>query len=43
MNHPVHWGLVDRWYDPECPERIADASMLVNALGAVPASIMAPR
>ncbi|MGV9832986.1 Dabb family protein [Nocardia niigatensis] len=22
MNHPVHWGHVDRWFDPECPERI---------------------
>ncbi|MET7774017.1 Dabb family protein [Nocardia sp. NPDC005366] len=22
MNHPVHWGHVDRWFDPECPEQI---------------------
>ncbi|PSR69262.1 stress responsive protein [Nocardia sp. MDA0666] len=22
MNHPVHWGHVDRWFDPECPEHI---------------------
>lgn len=22
MNHPVHWALVDRWFDPECPENI---------------------
>jgi Stress responsive A/B Barrel Domain len=20
LMHPVHWGLVDRWFDPECPE-----------------------
>ncbi|MFI6315381.1 Dabb family protein [Nocardia fusca] len=20
LAHPVHWGLVDRWFDPECPE-----------------------
>lgn len=20
--HPVHWGSVDRWFDPECPEVI---------------------
>ncbi|MGW0179111.1 Dabb family protein [Nocardia sp. NPDC003345] len=20
--HPVHWGLVDRWFDPECPQVI---------------------
>lgn len=22
LAHPVHWGLVDRWFDPECPESI---------------------
>ncbi|MEU4314007.1 Dabb family protein [Nocardia sp. NPDC024068] len=22
LTHPVHWGLVDRWFDPECPECI---------------------
>ncbi|WP_327149554.1 Dabb family protein [Nocardia sp. NBC_01329] len=22
LSHPVHWGLVDRWFDPECPESI---------------------
>ncbi|MBV7702921.1 Dabb family protein [Nocardia nova] len=22
MNHPVHWGHVDRWFDPECPEQL---------------------
>ncbi|AYJ48306.1 Dabb family protein [Rhodococcus sp. P1Y] len=22
MDHPVHWGIVDRWFDPECPEMI---------------------
>ncbi|APE10507.1 Dabb family protein [Rhodococcus pyridinivorans] len=20
LNHPVHWSIVDRWFDPECPE-----------------------
>jgi hypothetical protein len=24
MLHPVHWGLVDGWFDPECPQRIVD-------------------
>jgi Stress responsive A/B Barrel Domain len=24
MMHPIHWGLVDGWFDPECPQRIAD-------------------
>ncbi|WP_280221693.1 Dabb family protein [Nocardia neocaledoniensis] len=22
LMHPVHWALVDRWFDPECPEMI---------------------
>ncbi|MDF2894203.1 MAG: Stress responsive Barrel Domain [Rhodococcus erythropolis] len=22
MDHPVHWGIVDRWFDPECPDMI---------------------
>ena len=22
LAHPVHWGLVDRWFDPQCPESI---------------------
>ncbi|MCB8910061.1 Dabb family protein [Rhodococcus rhodochrous] len=22
LNHPVHWSIVDRWFDPECPEVI---------------------
>ncbi|MET8797305.1 Dabb family protein [Nocardia sp. NPDC004568] len=22
LTHPVHWGLVDRWFDPECPEAV---------------------
>jgi hypothetical protein len=22
MHHPVHWALVDRWFDPECPDHI---------------------
>jgi len=24
MLHPIHWGLVDGWFDPECPQRIVD-------------------
>jgi hypothetical protein len=24
MMHPYHWGLVDGWFDPECPQRIVD-------------------
>lgn len=22
LDHPVHWAVVDRWFDPECPESI---------------------
>lgn len=22
MNHPVHWALVDQWFDPESPDQI---------------------
>lgn len=22
LDHPVHWSVVDRWFDPECPEVI---------------------
>ncbi|BBB43868.1 Dabb family protein [Mycobacteroides abscessus] len=22
LMHPIHWGYVDRWFDPECPEYI---------------------
>lgn len=30
MVHPVHWGLVDGWFDPECPQQIVDP-MLIHA------------
>jgi hypothetical protein len=22
LMHPIHWAIVDRWFDPECPEVI---------------------
>lgn len=22
LMHPIHWAVVDRWFDPECPECI---------------------
>lgn len=22
LMHPIHWAVVDRWFDPECPELI---------------------
>lgn len=30
MTHPIHWGLVDGWFDPECPQRIVD-TLLIHA------------
>jgi Stress responsive A/B Barrel Domain len=24
MNHPYHWGLVDRWFNPDCSQWIVD-------------------
>ena len=27
MMHPYHWGLVDGWFDPECPQRIVDTRL----------------
>lgn len=34
MMHPIHWGLVDGWFDPECPQRIVD-SLLIHAAFAI--------
>jgi hypothetical protein len=31
MAHPIHWGLVDGWYDPECPQRIVDTLCIQGA------------
>lgn len=39
LHHPIHWGLVDRWYDIECPERIVDP-WVVHAFGKIPNSIL---
>lgn len=27
MLSPYHWGLVDGWFDPECPQRIVDTHL----------------
>ncbi|MCE2389901.1 MAG: Dabb family protein [Proteobacteria bacterium] len=27
MLSPYHWGLVDGWFDPECPQRIVDTRL----------------
>jgi hypothetical protein len=40
MDHPVHWGLVDAWYDAEDPNYIVDPA-LVQVVGAIDKTIMA--
>jgi hypothetical protein len=32
MTSPIHWGLVDGWFDPECPQRIVDPHLIHAAL-----------
>lgn len=27
MLHPYHWAHIDRWFDPECPDRIVDTRL----------------
>ena len=27
MLSPYHWGLIDGWFDPECPQRIVDTRL----------------
>ena len=33
MLHPYHWAQIDRWFDPECPERIVDARLCHSFCG----------
>jgi hypothetical protein len=32
MIHPIHWGLVDGWFDPECPQRVVDPFLIHAAM-----------
>lgn len=36
MLHPFHWALIDRWFDPECPDWIVNIHLCHSfaALGA---------
>ncbi len=27
MLHPYHWALIDRWFDPECPDWIVNVTL----------------
>jgi hypothetical protein len=40
MVHPIHWGVVDAWFDPECPQRIVDP-FLVHAAFAIQGAVIA--
>ena len=40
MAHACHWALVDRWFDPEAPERIVQPA-LCHSFCAIANSIMA--
>lgn len=40
MVHPVHWGLVDAWYDAEYPQYIVDPA-LVQLVGKIDKTILA--
>ncbi|MER7449419.1 Dabb family protein [Nocardia beijingensis] len=39
MNHPIHWGHVDRWFDPECPEQIIK-DRVCHSFCAMPAPVI---
>lgn len=39
MMHPYHWARIDRWFDPECPDRIVDAR-LCHSSCAMEASVL---
>jgi hypothetical protein len=39
MSHPWHWGHVDGYFDPECPQRIAELEV-AHVFCAAPASIL---
>lgn len=41
MTDPVHWGIVDAYFDAEYPEYIVDPQ-LIQVVGAIDASIIAP-
>lgn len=40
MANPIHWGLVDGWYDPESPKRIVDIVCIVHAAFAIDRAVI---
>jgi hypothetical protein len=41
MTSPYHWAYVDRWFDPELPERIMDDNKLCHRASNLEAGVMA--
>ena len=41
MNHPFHWALVDRWFNPECSQWIVD-KVLCHTYCEFKASVLGP-
>jgi hypothetical protein len=39
MQAPVHWGLVDAWFDAECPQYVVDPQ-LIQVIGEIDHSVM---
>lgn len=39
MNHPIHWGHVDKWFDPECQEQIVK-DRVCHSFCAIPAPVI---
>ena len=39
MIHPVHWGLLDRYFDAECPEYVVDPH-LIQVIGEIDSTII---
>lgn len=41
MNHPVHWALVDQWFDPENPDQIVK-DRICHSFCAIPEPVIEP-
>ena len=41
MVHPLHWGLVDAWFDAECPNYMVDPR-LIQVVGRIDRTLIIP-
>ena len=39
LMHPIHWAVVDRWFDPECPDVII-RDRVCHSFCAIPDSVL---